>query len=146
MNINPLRKPGTLFMAASLLTAGLVFGSGNEYHESWFLPTTDFADTAKKDTSKFTTFKDLPLKPSRRINYTTSEGTWISLDMSPDGSTIVFDLMGDIYTIPASGGKATPVTTGLAFDTHPRYSPDGKKLLFTSDRSGSENLWYIDMD
>ena len=60
--------------------------------------------------------------------------------------TIAFDLMGDIYTIPIDGGKATAITTGIAFDTHPRYSPDGKKLLFTSDRSGSENVWIIDME
>src|SRR5688572_23896446 len=111
MNITTVRKPGTLFMAAALLTAGMVWGAGHDYERS-FIPGNNFSDTAKKDTSKFTAFKDLPLKPTRRINYTTSEGTWISLDMSPDGSTIVFDLMGDIYTIPASGGKATVVTTG----------------------------------
>ena len=105
-----------------------------------------FADTTKKDTAKFTLNKDLPLKPTRKISFSTSEGTWMSVDVSPDGGTILFDLMGDIYTIPASGGKATSVTTGLAFDTHPRYSPDGKKILFTSDRSGSENLWYIDLE
>jgi len=50
--------------------------------------------------------------------------------LSPDGKTIVFDLMGDLFTVPATGGKATPLTKGLAFDTHPRYSPDGKKILF----------------
>lgn len=104
------------------------------------------ADTTKKDTVKYTEFKNLPLKPARKISFSTSEGTWMSVDISPDGNTLVFDLMGDIYTIPASGGTATAVTKGLAFDTHPRYSPDGKKILFTSDRSGSENLWYIDME
>ena len=70
----------------------------------------------------------------------------MSVDVSPDGHTIVFDLMGDLFTVPAAGGKATAVTTGISFDTHPRYSPDGKKILFTSDRSGSENLWYLDME
>src|SRR6476469_7832893 len=139
-------KPGIIFLVASLLTAGFVFASTKENTSVHFLPGHEFTDTTKKDTSKFTTYKDLPLKPTRKISYTTSEGTWISLDMSPDGSSIVFDLMGDIYTIPATGGSATPVTTGLSFDTHPRYSPDGKKILFTSDRSGSENLWYIDIE
>ena len=103
-------------------------------------------DSIKKDSIKYTVYKDLPVKPQRKINFTTDEGTWTSVDISPDGKTIAFDLMGDIYTMPATGGKATQVTKGLAFDTHPRYSPDGKKLLFTSDRSGSENLWYIDFE
>ncbi len=103
-------------------------------------------DSTKKDTAKYTLYKELPIKPQRKINFTTNEGTWTSVDISPDGKTIVFDLMGDIYTIPSNGGKATQVTKGIAFDTHPRYSPDGKRLLFTSDRSGAENLWYIDFE
>ena len=104
------------------------------------------ADTTIKDSVIYETTKGLPLKPARRINITTNEGTWTSLDMSPDGKTIVFDMMGDIYTIPASGGTATAVTKGIAFDCHPRYSPDGKRLLFVSDRSGAENLWLIDFE
>lgn len=101
-------------------------------------------DSTAKNFS-YTAYKDLPLKPERSISFTTNEGSWMSLDVSPDNKTIIFDMMGDLYTIPFSGGKATPVTKGLAFDSHPRYSPDGKKILFTSDRSGSENLWYIDI-
>ena len=102
------------------------------------------ADSVKKDSVVYEQYKDLPLKAQRKINFSTTEGTWTSVDISPDGQTIAFDLMGDIYTIPVKGGKANQITKGLAFDTHPRYSPDGEKLLFTSDRSGSENLWYID--
>ena len=102
--------------------------------------------TPLKDSPTYTAYKDLPLKPERKISFATNEGTWMSVDISPDGQTIVFDLMGDIYSIPASGGVANPVTKGLAFDTHPRFSPDGKKILFTSDRSGSENIWYIDTE
>jgi len=104
------------------------------------------ADTTKKDTVRYAQFKDLPLKPVRKIKYTTKEGSWMSLDVSPDGQTIVFDLMGDLYTMPISGGKATAITKGLAYDVHPRYSPDGKKLLFISDRSGADNVWYIDFE
>src|SRR5579871_1387361 len=103
-------------------------------------------DTAAKDTTKYSTFKNLPLKPQRSLRFTTSEASWTSLDVSPDGKTIVFDLMGDLYTLPIGGGQATQLTKGIAFDTHPRYSPDGKKILFTSDRSGSENLWWIDLE
>lgn len=90
--------------------------------------------------------EDLPLDPARQISFTTSEGTWMSLDVSPDGSTIVFDLMGDLYTMPIDGGKATPLTHGMAFDAHPTYSPDGSKILFMSDRSGSENAWILDVE
>jgi len=103
-------------------------------------------DTTKKDTAKFTTYKNLPLKPVRKISYTTKEGSWMSLDVSPDGQTIAFDLMGDIYTMPITGGNATVVTKGMAYDVHPRYSPDGKKLLFISDRGGADNVWYIDFE
>ncbi len=102
-------------------------------------------DSAGKDSIKYSSFANLPLKPERQIKFTTTEGTWTSVDISPDGKIIAFDLMGDIYTIPISGGKATAVTKGLALETHPRFSPDGKKILFTSDRSGSDNIWYIDM-
>ncbi len=87
------------------------------------------ADSTKKDTTKFSTFKDLPLKAERSIQFNTQEGTWMSLDVSPDGNTLAFDMMGDIYTLPISGGKAKQITKGLAFDAHPRFSPDGKKIL-----------------
>jgi Tol biopolymer transport system component len=103
-------------------------------------------DSVGKDTTKYETVKDLPLKPRRSIRFTTTEGTWTSLDVSPDGKTIVFDMMGDLYTVPMEGGKATQVTKGIAFDSHPRWSPDGKKILFSSDRSGAENLWWIDLE
>jgi Tol biopolymer transport system component/imidazolonepropionase-like amidohydrolase len=137
----------TMALLSGLLTTGVVLASFTRNIPS-FSPKKEipYADTTKKDTVKFTVNKDLPLKPTRKISFNTNEGTWMSVDISPDGQTIVFDLMGDIYTIPAAGGKATAVTTGLSFDTHPRYSPDGEKILFTSDRSGSENLWYIDME
>ncbi len=44
---------------------------------------------------------------SKDVDYEVSEGTWMSLDISPDGRTVVFDLVGDIYTMPVSGGAAT---------------------------------------
>jgi Tol biopolymer transport system component/imidazolonepropionase-like amidohydrolase len=74
------------------------------------------------------------------------EGTYISLDVSPDGSTIIFDLLGDLYTIPISGGKATRITSGPAWDCQPRYSPDGKHIVFMSDRNGSDQIWIADPD
>jgi Tol biopolymer transport system component len=100
---------------------------------------------AQKDTV-FTKYKNLPLKATRMFDLKTSEGTWTSVDISPDGKTILFDMMGDLFSMSANGGKATQITRGLAFDQHPRFSPDGKKILFVSDISGSENLWYIDTE
>src|SRR5204863_8984458 len=66
----------------------------------------------------------LPLTPAKALKFTTDEGTWLSLDVSPDGRTIVFELLGDIYTIPVDGGKATRLTSGQAFDGQPHSSPD----------------------
>jgi Tol biopolymer transport system component len=105
-------------------------------------------DTAEADTSKAKKKEAeiaLPLKPERRIEFNTNESTWLSLDVSPDGKTIVFELLDDLYTLPSTGGKATRIASGLALDTQPRFSPDGKRLVFVSDRSGSENLWLLEV-
>lgn len=87
---------------------------------------------------------DLPLKPARQLKLTTTEGTWLSPDLSPDGRTIAFELLGDIYVLDARGGKARAIMAGMAFDSQPAFSPDGKQLVFLSDRSGSENIWIAD--
>src|ERR1700753_854550 len=71
-------------------------------------------DSTGKDTTKYNHFKDLPLKPQRTIQFTTTEGTWTSLDVSPDGKTLVFDMMGDLFTVPMTGGKAVALTQGIA--------------------------------
>src|SRR5436305_4097222 len=99
-------------------------------------------DTSKKTAPN----SELPILPTRQAAFTTDEGTWMSLDVSPDGKTIVFDLVGDLYSVPIGGGKATRLTSGMGFDGQPRYSPDGTTILFVSDRSGYENLWLIDAD
>src|SRR5579872_106869 len=88
----------------------------------------------------------LPLKPERKIEFTVDEGSWLSLSVSPDGKTIVFDLLGDLYTLPIGGGEATRITSGLPFDSQPVFSPDGKRIAFTSDRDGSDNLWIANAD
>ncbi|MFN0177880.1 MAG: amidohydrolase family protein [Gemmatimonadales bacterium] len=88
----------------------------------------------------------LPLQPTRTAKFTTSKGTWMSLDVSPDGRTIVFDLLGDLYTLPITGGRATRITTGMGFDAQPRFSPDGKRLTFISDRSGGDNIYVANAD
>lgn len=90
--------------------------------------------------------RELPLKPSQPLRFTTDEGTWLSLDLSPDGKTIAFDLLGDIYTLPIEGGKATRITSGQAFDAQPKWSPDGRTIAYVSDRNGSDNLWLMNGD
>lgn len=88
----------------------------------------------------------LPLEGTRTVALTTDEGSWISLDVSPDGKTILFELLGDLYTVPITGGEAKRVTDGMAFDTQPRYAPDGKHIVFISDRDGADNLWIAGAD
>ncbi len=88
----------------------------------------------------------LTLKPERKIAFETDEGTWVSLDVAPDGRTIAFELAGDLYTLPIAGGDAKALTTGMAFDAQPRYSPDGSQIAFVSDRDGAENLWIMKAD
>ncbi|HSJ32466.1 MAG TPA: amidohydrolase family protein [Longimicrobiales bacterium] len=86
-----------------------------------------------------------PPGPSRTIEFETSEGTWMNVDVSPDGRTLLFDLLGDIYTMPVAGGRATLVLGGHAYETMPRFSPDGRRIAFTSDRDGIENIWTADV-
>lgn len=103
----------------------------------------------QKDTTKKTDEKwDVAAAhgPSKDIEFETNEGTWISLDVSPDGKKIVFDLLGDIYIMPMEGGAATLLTGGTPYETQPRFSPDGKKISFTSDREGCDNIWVMNAD
>ncbi len=83
---------------------------------------------------------------TKTVEFTTTEATWMSVDVSPDGSLLVFDVLGDIYTMPVDGGKATRISGGSAYDVQPRFSPDGTKIAFTSDRAGGDNLWVMNQD
>lgn len=90
--------------------------------------------------------KDLPLDPARTISLNTNEGTWMSLDVHPDGDKIIFDYMGNLFEVPMGGGEATQLTHGMAFDSQPVYSPKGNKVVFISDRSGGNNVWILDLE
>lgn len=87
-----------------------------------------------------------PPGPFQAVEIDTDEGTWISVDVSPAGSDIIFDFLGDIYRIPITGGAAQPLTSGIPWDMQPRYSPDGRYIAFTSDRGGGDNIWVMNTD
>ncbi|HEX8705827.1 MAG TPA: amidohydrolase family protein, partial [Myxococcaceae bacterium] len=86
------------------------------------------------------------LKGPTEVALDVTEGTWMSVDISPRGDELVFDLLGDLYTLPMAGGEAKALTQGVAWDMQPRYSPDGKSIAFTSDRGGGDNLWVMKRD
>jgi len=102
-------------------------------------------DKNMKDTADKWDVTNPPGK-KREISIKTDEGTWMSLDVSPDGKMIAFDMLGDIYTMPIGGGKATNIASGMGWDMQPRFSPDGSKIAFTSDRAGGDNIWIMDAD
>jgi Tol biopolymer transport system component len=127
-----------------LSRALLVFLVGLSLPVSLAAATPNRAETQKKaDKQKE---PPLPLKPARTIEFNTDQGTWISLDVSPDSKTIIFDLIGDLYVIPFAGGEAKKITSGMGFNGQPHYSPDGQKIAFISDSGGSENVWIANPD
>ena len=100
--------------------------------------------TDKKDEQKWQV--DSPKGQFVDAKISVEQGTWMNIDISPDGKTIVFDLLGDIYTMPMSGGTATQLTSDIAWQMQPRFSPDGKHIAFTSDQGGGDNIWVMDLN
>ncbi|MEA3064613.1 MAG: hypothetical protein QOJ27_1059 [Sphingomonadales bacterium] len=87
-----------------------------------------------------------PGMATRQIPIDVDNGTWMNVDVAPDGRTIAFDLLGDIYTMPIAGGTPTRIAEGLAYEQQPRFSPDGRRIAFTSDRGGGDNIWIMNAD
>ncbi|HLL31344.1 MAG TPA: amidohydrolase, partial [Allosphingosinicella sp.] len=87
-----------------------------------------------------------PGMTTREVRIDVDEGTWMNVDVSSDGRTIAFDLLGDIYTMPIGGGTPARIAEGLAFEHQPRFSPDGRRIAFTSDRGGGDNIWIMNVD
>ncbi len=124
------------YLAAALLAGAAVIASplaaqskskAAKAEESWNI-----------EAPKGATIKQVPIK--------TDEGTWMDVDVSPDGQTLAFTLLGDIYTMPITGGTPRRIAEGLAWDVQPRFSPDGKRIAFTSDRGGGDNIWVMNLD
>src|SRR3546814_5984402 len=88
----------------------------------------------------------LPIHDRRSFEMELTEGTGMTVDLSPDGRNLAFDLLGDVYVIPAKGGAATQITRGLAWDRRPVWSPDGNLLAYISDGTESDNVWVVEAD
>lgn len=125
-----------------LFAARFAFGVAIVVAVSWAVHTQERSDQEDERRAP----ANLVLEKAETIEFTTDEGTWMSLDLSADGQTIAFDLLGDIYTLPIEGGTAKRIIGGMAFDSQPKFSPDGKTIAFLSDRSGVENLWVANAD
>lgn len=87
-----------------------------------------------------------PGMTTRQVRIATDEGSWMNVDVSKDGRTLAFDLLGDIYTMPIAGGTPTRIAEGLAYEQQPRFSPDGRRIAFVSDRGGGDNVWIMNVD
>lgn len=87
-----------------------------------------------------------PGMATRKVPIAVDEGSWMNVDVAPDGRTIAFDLLGDIYTMPIDGGAPTRIAAGLAYEHQPRFSPDGRRIAFVSDAGGGDNIWLMNRD
>ena len=150
------KRRGRVSLRSRLLTAGLLVflaacvqtpaGSSDGASDAPVVSGETAGVSGRKPTSFAAPGQTLPMEPARRVTFETSEGSPLSLDVSPDGKRIVFDLLGDIYDLPFAGGKARLLTSGMSLDAQPVYAPNGETILFLSDRSGAENLWLMDAD
>lgn len=134
VSLNPRAAHSLLALLATLTGLAIALGAIAQVVPAQVVPAGTVASAT------------LPLVPTRRIEFDTTEGTWLSLDRSPDGKRIVFDMLGDLYVVAAGGGTARALTSGLGFDTQPTFSPDGMHIAFVSDRSGADNLWIANAD
>lgn len=87
-----------------------------------------------------------PPFPMKSVTINVEETTWSNLDVTPDGDTIIFDMLGDLYKVPIEGGAAEAITQDIAWNIQPDVSPNGKHIAFISDRDGTLNVWTMAID
>ncbi len=124
----------------SLLLAVCLFVLGFQGAQAW-----DGDEEAKAEQEQ-EWLVNAPPGVGREVPIDTTEGTWMSLDVHPSGTELVFDLLGDIYTLPIEGGTAKRIAAGMAWQMQPQYSPDGEQIAFTSDEGGGDNIWIAKSD
>jgi imidazolonepropionase-like amidohydrolase/Tol biopolymer transport system component len=146
MHLTPPRSHRSPWLAALTLGLGLLLGSSPSFatpdDDSGSAPDEAAGPAAKKspwDVNK-------PPGAARTVTLDTRTGTWMSVDVSPDGKTLVFDLLGDLYLLPMAGGEAKPLTHSIAWEHQARFSPDGKQIAFVSDGGGGDNVWVMNAD
>lgn len=133
-----MKRTCLIFLALTFFTSSLAIAQAPA------MPAKDAPGDAAKEKPKWDV--NAAPGPKTTANLDVREGTWMSVDVSPDGKEIVFDLLGDIYSLPMAGGEAKNLTSGTMWDMQPRFSPDGKRIAFTSDRAGGDNIWIMDRD
>lgn len=134
---------GIAFLALTACTSGL---DERPDERASLLPAITEGVSGRASMPVAEPWQALPITPVRVARFETETGTMMSLDVSPDGNTIVFDMLGDIYLLDRTGGEARPIVQGMAFDSQPVFSPDGRSVAYLSDHSGAENLWIMNAD
>lgn len=113
---------------------------------AWSADATTAADDADSPTADDASDWDIAraFGPTHDVHIDTQEGTWMSV--SVHGDRLVFDLLGDVWTLPLTGGRAVRLTSGAAWDSEPRFSPDGTRIAYVSDADGNEQIWTMNAD
>jgi len=133
-------------LAAMLLLSGQAMAQSPPSPAASPSPAGKAADPAKPDKPEKWNVNAPPGVATRQVRIAVDNGTWMNVDVSRDGKLIAFDLQGELYAVPRAGGTPTGMAEGLSYDQQPRFSPDGKRIAFTSDRGGGDNIWVMNLD
>lgn len=139
MSKNGQRLIGRMILIFFVIFASLPFPSRAQESQDSSLTITKYSGPPDPNPG-------LPIKPARTISFETTEGSYMDVDISPDGTTIVFALLDDIYTLPSCGGETKQITRGLAYKRAPVWSQDGRQLAYISDASGADHLYVMNAD